>query len=103
VTITLGPDTFINSQPIPFLFTFGGVTGNALFDLNADGVLAYNIVAVPNSPWIGKSDFTVYSALLTANPGPRAVPDGGTTVLLLGIGFLGIFVLQRKFAAALQT
>ena len=99
VTITLGPDTFINSQTVPFLFTTGGVTGNAFFDLSADGILAYSIMAVPNNRWNGISDFKVYSALLTVDARARAVPDGGTTVLLLGMGFLGLCVLQRKFAS----
>lgn len=98
-TIKLGPDTFIDSQPVPFLFTTGGVTGNAFFDLSEDGVLAYSIVAVPNNRWNGISDFKVYSALLTVDARARAVPDGGTTGLLLGMGFLGLCVLQRKFAS----
>ena len=92
VTITLGPDAFISGQAT-FLFALGSVTGGALFDLDADGVLYYSIVA-------NSGDFRAKSGLLAAHAEPRPVPDGGMTTILLGIGFLGICAFQRKFALA---
>ena len=93
VTITLGPSMFLNNENALFQFAIGGVAGNALFDLDADGVLSYSIVAT-------KGDFKAESGLLTVTAGPRLVPDGGTTALLLGMSFLGIYAAQRKFALA---
>ena len=90
VTINLGPDMFVNSQAT-FLIAFGDVTGNALFDLRQDGVLAYSIVA--STPTSG--DFKAINGSLVVT-----VPDGGTTAVLLGIGFLGIYAAQRKLALA---
>jgi VPDSG-CTERM motif len=96
VTITLGvgPGTFVNGQSATFGIGLGdAVTGQALVDLRADGVLSYSIVA-------NSGDFRVYSASLLVTAVPKGVPDGGTTAFLLGIGFLGIYAAQRKFALA---
>jgi hypothetical protein len=93
VTITLGSSTFVDNGTATILFALGGVTGSALFDLDADGVLEYKLVA-------NTGDFKAVNGSLTVTAGPRAVPDGGTTAVLLGMGFLGICAVQRKFALA---
>lgn len=54
----------------------------------------------------GAGDFTLQYARLVANTsdantsGSSSVPDGGTTLVLLGAGFLGLLGFQRKFAAS---
>lgn len=94
VTITLGSSTlFVDNGSATILLALGGVTGSAFFDLDADGVLQYKLVA-------NTGDFKVVSATLTVTAKPRAVPDGGTTAVLLGMGFLAICAVQRKFALA---
>ena len=93
VTINLGSDPFVDNSAASFLFAVGGVSGNALFDLSADGILSYSIVA-------NSGDFRVNSGLLTVDARARTVPDGGTTAVLLGMAFLGICAVQRKFALA---
>jgi hypothetical protein len=91
VTINLGYTTFVDSQAATILFAIGDVTGSALFDLQADGTLGYSIIA-------RTGDFKAINGALLVDTRPSAVPDGGMTAMLLGIGFLGLCVLQRKFA-----
>jgi hypothetical protein len=88
VTITLGPDAFISSQAT-FLFALGSVTGSALFDLDADGILTYSMIA-------NSGDFRASYGALIAYAEPRGVPDGGMTAIFLGMGFLGISAFRRK-------
>jgi hypothetical protein len=99
MTINLGSDPFATensaqSADYLYLFAVGGVSGSALFDLSANGMLNYSIVA-------NRGDFLALSATLTVNASPKGVPDGGSTAALLGIGFLGIYTVQRKRKLAL--
>ncbi|MGA2244250.1 MAG: VPDSG-CTERM sorting domain-containing protein [Verrucomicrobiota bacterium] len=41
----------------------------------------------------------MFSVLANAVPGPGTVPDGGTTLSLLGIGLAGVAWLRKKLAA----
>jgi hypothetical protein len=89
VTINLGSSTFVNSHAATILFALGDVTGSALLDLNVDGIIKYTIAA-------NSGDFKAIHGSLLANAEPKSVPDGGWTVVFLGIGFLGICALQWK-------
>ena len=65
----------------------GPVLGSVLFDLSKDGILNYHIKKV-------SGDFYVSFARLDAE---AAVPDGGATAVLLGLGMLGLSAVSRKF------
>jgi VPDSG-CTERM motif len=82
----------------PISSFFGAIVINAdlgasaLSDLNTDGRVSFTVTA-------GNGNAYLTSATLLASGGAR-VPDGGTTLTLLGLAFLGILSAQRKFAAA---
>lgn len=69
----------------------GAVTGAALADLAADGVLGYKV-------WSKDGDFLLLAAKLEAEVERRRVPDGGATVGLLGFTLLGLVAIRRKLA-----
>lgn len=70
----------------------GAVNGAALWDLGADGILGFTV----NST---KGEAYVAAATLVANGGTR-VPDGGATLILLGLAFIGILAIHRKSVLA---
>jgi hypothetical protein len=65
------------------------LVGSVLLDLSSDGTISYAV----------QTPLQLVSATLTVHAGTR-VPDGGFTLTLLGLSFLGILVAQRKFASA---
>lgn len=75
---------------------FGGLlSGEALYDLNEFGVLSYQI------KWLSGDPFLLKTATLMAETSANAsVPDGGTTVGLLGLALLGLALASRKFKAS---
>jgi hypothetical protein len=90
VTIKLGSFDFLNETTLAtVLFYNGSVIGNALFDLQQDGILKYTITA--------NGDFYSISADLRAEASPiGSVPDGGSTLSLLGVACLGLGWASRK-------
>ena|SRR5438445_750554 len=76
-------------------FSFKG--GSGVIDMvEADGQLSYTVSSI-------LGDFTVKYALLTANTTESAsvrVPDGGSTVTMLGFGLLAMIPLHRRFHLA---
>jgi hypothetical protein len=89
--IDFGSQLFLEGSATLFIET-ADVTGTALFDLSADGILNYTITSTGG-------DFYVDNAVLVATTAPR-VPDGGGTAVLLGTGLLGLLALRQKFATA---
>jgi hypothetical protein len=84
-------------QHISYGFSvFGGLlSGEALCDLNDFGVLSYQV------KWLSGDPFLFKTATLMAETSANAsVPDGGTTVGMLGLALLGLGVASRKFKAA---
>jgi hypothetical protein len=75
---------------------FGGLlSGEALCDLNEFGVLSYQI------RWLSGDPFLLKTATLLAETSANAsVPDGGTTVGMLGLALLGLGLVSRKFKGA---
>jgi len=82
------------------------VVGDALLDLQTDGVVAYKVKLLDTGEglfldWV-YDDVLLESAFLGANAignqPPQPTPDGGATVALLGLGILGLFGLRRKAA-----
>jgi hypothetical protein len=66
----------------------GNISGDVLVDLSEDGKLTYTVDRV-------KGDFWFLGAKLVADAGSRTaatLSDGGTTVGLLGLALLGLFV-----------
>jgi hypothetical protein len=74
---------------------FGGLlSGDALFDLNAFGILSYQV------RWLSGDPFQLKSATLLAETSANAsVPDGGTTVGMLGLALLGLGFVSRRLTA----
>ena len=81
-------------EVLTFRLLVGGVTGTALFDLQEDGTLRYEITAESGV-------LALLEAQVIADAGPRSigVPDGGSSMVLLGFGFIALGVLKRKLAA----
>lgn len=76
-----------------FLLTFGEdhVLGSALVTLTADGNIDFTI----NNT--GATEFFLSTAVLRTFQEPSSnVPDGGATVITVGLGLLGLGVLRRK-------
>jgi VPDSG-CTERM motif len=69
------------------------LVGSGLLDLSTDGQLSYAVQTAL------QTSLQLVSAKLTVHSG-TSVPDGGFTLTLLGLSFLGILVAQRKFASA---
>jgi hypothetical protein len=94
--ISLDGSYFGSSSSIfGFVHLGGKVVGSALLELSDTGFLEYRIKKT-SGYW---TDFILTNAKLTAVVGAR-VPDGGVTLTLLGLAFLGILGAQRKFALA---
>lgn len=73
---------------------FGGsLTGQALLNLEADGRVGYRI------EWLSGDSFKVSAASLIAQTAPNSVvgvPDGGTTLALLGLGLVALEWGRRR-------
>jgi hypothetical protein len=74
-----------------FITLGGAVTGTLLGNLNDDGILDYTVTATSGVFWLLDANLTAEAT--------NSVPDGGTTLGLLGLGFLGIVYLRRKTVA----
>ena len=99
VRISLGHE-IVSYENISYGFNiFGGLlTGDALLDLSADGIISYTI------RWVSGDPFKLLTGTLIAettananNPTPGApVPDGGATVAMLGLALLALEGARRK-------
>lgn len=96
VRISLGHEV-VAYEHIEYGFNiFGGLlAGDALLDLSADGLISYQV------RWISGDPFRLMSATLlaetTANaPVPTRVPDGGTTLAMLGLALLALGWAQKR-------
>lgn len=73
---------------------FGGsLVGQALINLQADGRVGYRI------EWLSGDSFKVSAASLIAQTTPNSavgLPDGGTTLALLGLGLVALEWGRRK-------
>lgn len=90
VKVTLGSDVLKGGGFVwGFSFLGGAISGDLLADLNADGILKYTIKAT-------KGDFYVKQAGLIVEAHKTCVPDGGTSLALLGLGLIGLAGFGRK-------
>ncbi|MCC6821338.1 MAG: VPDSG-CTERM sorting domain-containing protein [Verrucomicrobia subdivision 3 bacterium] len=74
-----------------------GITGNILGILDATGVLDYTITRTSGEFWLTNARLVAQASTRTGT-NPTSVPDGGTTLAMLGMGLVGVFGLRRKIA-----
>jgi len=80
---------FLNPIEVDLTLVGGQVMGSALVSLDSTGKLSYTIQRTAG-------DFWALGAKLIAEAGPRSVPDGGATLMLLGGALAGIEALRRR-------
>ena len=91
VKFTLNGANFLNPIEVDLSLVSGQVFGSALVSLDSTGTLSYTIQRTAG-------DFWALGAKLMAEAGPRTVPDGGATLMLLGGALAGIEALRRRSA-----
>jgi hypothetical protein len=103
VDINLGEEDF-RSGRINYGFTvFGGLLScDALIDINEDGKISYDV------RWVSGDAFRLVTGTLVAcatasAPPSHGVPDGGTTVAMLGVAMLALGCVQRKLKASAKA
>ena len=91
VTISFDSSALTIGSTLPYGFSaFGGlVVGTVFADLNATGKLDYTVTM------IGNSDVTLKGASLLA-VASAPVPDGGSTLALLGCAIFGLGWARKK-------
>ena len=95
VSVDLGYDTFLDPVKITFALVGSGViTGDAFLTLDETGKLKYTISRTKGDFWALAGKLMV----TTSPTSPRGVPDGGATLMLLGMGLAGIESLRRRMA-----
>jgi hypothetical protein len=88
-SIYLGDQQLVGPRKLNLLW--GEVSGNAREKLDNDGILKFTVKREAG-------DFIYYQAKLVYETSPISVPDGGATLMLLGLGMAGIEVLRRRTA-----
>jgi hypothetical protein len=90
--------------PTYYDWVSGSLTVNLalLGDLNADGKLAYTVTIQDSNrgtadTWLKIAELTAAGSLVPGNNG-NAVPDGGATLGLFGLGLLGLGAICRKLS-----
>jgi hypothetical protein len=91
VSVDLGNKPFVGPSNASFNLLGGKISGDALVTLNTTGTLQYMFRAT-------EGDFSALSAKLYVETCPRTVPDGGATLMLLGVALAGIESLRRRMA-----
>ena len=93
--VYLGDQLFLGSKKVSLNLLSGEILGDALATLDTLGKLKYTIHRT-------EGDFLVWGAKLLVETCPRSVPDGGATLMLLGVALAGIESLRRKRATKTQ-
>jgi hypothetical protein len=90
--------------PTYYDWVSGSLTVNLalLGDLNADGKLAYTVTIQDSNrgtadTWLKIAELTATGSLVPGNNG-NAVPDGGATLGLFGLGLLGLGAIRRRLS-----
>ena len=84
-------------QVICGFFVFGGNRGGNLYTVSADEGVKNTVGFTINAPLAGKSGMfaTISHIDIFCCPSGQRVPDGGTTVMLLGAGLSGLGLMRR--------
>ena len=90
-SVYLGDQLFLGPKKISLNLLSGELSGNALATLDKYGKIKYSIHRE-------EGDFLVWGAKLLVETSPRSVPDGGATLMLLGVALAGIESLRRRTA-----
>jgi hypothetical protein len=91
VAIDLGNKYFLGDNSAYFNLLGGELSDDALATLDTTGTLKYTLRRT-------EGDFLALAAKLYVETCPRAVPDGGATLMLLGVALAGIESLRRRMA-----
>ncbi|HEY5705639.1 MAG TPA: hypothetical protein VIS96_08710 [Terrimicrobiaceae bacterium] len=91
VEIDLGDQDFLGPLKVDLNLVGGNISGEALLTLDAKGKLKYTVRAAGG-------DFWALGAKLSVEVNPRSVPEGGATLMLLGMALAGIEALRRTTA-----
>jgi len=96
VTVKLDNVTFLSGvevdgthQAYDWTSASGALTGSFLASLQTDGKLQYKVTVTSGDTWFKR-------ARVDATGVYKRVPDAGSTVLLLGLGILGLAASRRK-------
>lgn len=93
LTVTVGGENFASHGSFFMFLTIGDdVLGSALLDLDADGILSYTITRASGEFWLKHASLTAITGPRTSQP----VPEAGTSVVLLGLGLLGVGLARGK-------
>jgi hypothetical protein len=107
VDISLGGILLINDQevngthqniPSSYAWYSASLTAPMIADLSVDGSISYlvNLLNLPqntDNTWLKGAKITVQVS--------NRVPDGGTTVSMLGLAMVGLWVLRRRTSLAM--
>ncbi len=87
--VDLEDQLFLGPKPVTLNLLSGEISGSILATLDDTGKLKYTIRRT-------EGDLSFWSAKLLVETSPRAVPDGGATLMLLGLALAGIESLRRR-------
>ena len=91
VALDLGNKPFIGPSNASANLLGGQISGDALKTLATTYTLQYTFRAI-------EGDFLALAAKLYVETCPKTVPDGGATLMLLGLSLAGIEPLRRRMA-----
>ena len=86
-----GDQPFLGPRNISLKLLNDEISGSAFVTLDTTGKLKYAVRS-------NQGDFLAWGAKLLVKTSPRAVPDGGATLMLLGVALAGIEPLRRRMA-----
>lgn len=89
VGITLDNALFISGVPVSTNWISAGVTGTFLSSLNVDGMLNYTVTVTDGLVLLNESKLDAWGTVR------QAVPDGGTTLVLIGLGLIGLLAARK--------
>lgn len=67
----------------------GGLSASLLLDIATDGKLSYKVKVTSGDTYLKETRLTVYAST-------RTVPDGASTVALLGLGIVALACFKRR-------
>jgi hypothetical protein len=88
-SVYLGDRQLVGAKKVSLDLLKAEVSGDVLGTLDKDGTLKFKVTREAG-------DFVVWEAKLKYETSPTSVPDGGATVMLLGLGLAGIESMRRR-------